>query len=55
MKCECYGQHGMETFVVDDDAPPEEIARIAKIIATTEPGNGSGRIFYRQGKEPKDE
>ena len=50
MKAISCGPYGLEGFVVDDDAPDEEIIRIGKIIAETEPGNGSGLIFKRNGE-----
>ena len=50
MKCISCGNYGLEGFVIDDNASDEEIARIGKIIAETEPGNGSGLIFKRNGE-----
>ena len=51
MKAISYGAYGCESFVIGDDEDQEaELRRIAKIIATTEPGNGSGLIFKRNGE-----
>ena len=54
MKYEMHGPFGTEGFIMDE-YDEEELRRIAKIIATTEPGNGSGRIFYRKTEKEEKE
>lgn len=51
MKLKYCGPMGCGGIVLDDDATDEEIAQIMLLAATTEPGNGSGRIFKRNNQE----
>ena len=48
MKLKAYVCGGCEGMIFDDDVTDEEIVEAAKLLALTEPGNGSGRIFYRK-------
>lgn len=52
MKLQCCGPYG--GIVLNDDATEEEIAEAMMLAATTEPGNGSGRIFYRERNNTDD-
>lgn len=51
MRLKFCGPMGYGGIVLDDDATDEEIARVMMIAATTEPGNGSGRIFKKNVDE----
>ena len=51
MRLKTFSPMGCVSVVLNDDATDEEIARIMMIAATTEPGNGSGRIFRRNSNE----
>ena len=54
MRLKFCGPMGYGGIVLDDDATDEEIARVLMIAATTEPGNGSGRVFNRTKNEEEE-
>ena len=48
MKLKTYVSGAYGSMIFDDDVTEEEIKEAVNLLATTEPGNGSGRIFYRR-------
>lgn len=55
MKLKAYTPGACGSMIFDDDATDEEIKEAVNLLATTEPGNGSGRIFYRRNRSHGEE